>query len=133
MLREPVRFPEWWGEVYLDVTVLDRGDANGVGSRIAIHSRGWLPYRLQWEARIVRADFPRSWEVEATGDLTGRGVWTLFADGGHTIASYDWRVRADRPLFRVLAAGFAPLMASNHLWAMRKGETGLRRELAKRE
>ena len=132
VLRDPERFPDWWSEVYLDVRVLDQGDAEGVGARIAIYSKGWLPYRLNWEARVLRADFPRSWEIGATGDLTGRGVWTLTRDGDHTIADYDWRVTADRPLFRALAPLLAPLMASNHRWAMRKGEAGLSRELPRR-
>jgi uncharacterized protein YndB with AHSA1/START domain len=129
ILRDAERFPRWWGDVYLDVRVVDRGDARGVGARVDIHSKGWLPYHLHWTAVVTDADFPHTWGIAASGDLTGTGRWTLTPEPGGTCAQYDWRVVADRPLFRALAPLFAPVMASNHRWAMRKGEAGLIAEL----
>ena len=133
VLRDAESFPRWWGRVYLGVKVLSAGDAQGVGARVAIHSKGWLPYHLHWVAEVTEADFPRAWRVAATGDLTGSGRWTLTPEPGGTRVQYDWRVTADRPLFRALAPVFAPVMASNHRWAMRQGEAGIRRELARRK
>lgn len=132
ILSEPERFPDWWGEVYLGIRVLDRGDANGLGSRIAVHSRGWLPYHLNWEGTLVEDERPRRWVIEAAGDLTGRGVWSLSQDGPWAEIAYDWRVTADRPLFRRLAPVLFPLFAWNHRWAMARGEAGLRHELTRR-
>lgn len=132
ILMDPERFPDWWGEVYLGVTLLDRGDADGIGSRIAVHSKGWLPYHLHWEGRLVSSDAPRSWQIAATGDLSGTGVWTLRQDGPIAHIHYDWRVLADRPLFRLLAPVFGPVLAWNHHWAMARGEEGLKRELIRR-
>jgi hypothetical protein len=132
ILRDAERFTDWWGDVYLGIRVLDRGDANGVGGRVAIHSKGWLPYRLNWVGTLTEANFPHSWVIEAAGDLTGRGVWTLTQNGQQALVVYDWRVTADRPLFRVLAPVFGPILAWNHRWAMQKGEEGLRRELIRR-
>jgi len=132
ILMEPERFTDWWGEVYLGIEVLDRGGEGGTGSRIAIHSRGWLPYHLHWTATVGESRAPHGWTVEATGDLTGRGVWTLTQDGPVAQIDYDWRVLADRPLFRVLSVVMKPLLAWNHRWAMARGEEGLRRELARR-
>lgn len=131
-LQEPERFPDWWGDVYLGVRLLEKGDANGIGQRIAIHSRGRLPYHLNWVGTLVENDAPRRWVIEATGDLTGRGVWTLTQRGAAAEVRFDWRVTADRPLFRRLAPVLAPLMAWNHRWAMARGEAGLKRELARR-
>lgn len=132
ILSDPERFPDWWGQVYLGICVLDRGDAQGLGSRVAVHSKGWLPYHLNWEGTLAEDQRPHRWVIEATGDLTGRGIWTLRQDGQWAIIDYDWRVRADRPLFRALAPLVFPVFAWNHRWAMARGEEGLRRELIRR-
>jgi hypothetical protein len=46
--------------------------------------------------------------------------------------TYDWVVRAEKPLLRALSPLFRPLLAANHRWAMRKGEESLALELARR-
>jgi hypothetical protein len=133
ILSKPEEFPRWWGDVYLGVRTLRPGDANGVGQTVAVHSKGWLPYRLDWEGTLVENHMPASWTVEATGDLIGRGVWTLTQKGDFAEISYDWSVRSDRLLFRLLAPVFRWLMISNHRWAMARGEAGLQRELTRRQ
>ena len=47
---------------------------------------------------MVGADVPHRWQIEVTGDLTGRGEWRLSQRGEMAQVTYDWRVRADRPL-----------------------------------
>jgi hypothetical protein len=44
--------------------------------------------------------------------------------------SYDWRVRAGKPLIRRFSPIFKPLFRANHNWVMRRGEVALRRWLA---
>lgn len=46
--------------------------------------------------------------------------------------TYDWRIRADKPLLRYLSFAMRPIFAANHRWAMAKGEESLRLELAQR-
>ncbi len=132
ILSEPREFPRWWGRVYLDVQELSPGDADGVGARIAVHSKGWLPYHLHWQGTLVENRQPHGWTIAATGDLTGRGVWRLTQQGDWAEVLFDWRVLADRPLFRLLAPVLAPVFAWNHRWAMAEGEAGLARELVRR-
>lgn len=132
ILAEPERFPDWWGDVYLGVRILADGNADQIGRRVAVHSKGWLPYRLNWVGTLVENDRPHRSVIEATGDLTGRGVWTLVQKGPVAEITYDWRVLADRPLFRRLAPVLGPVFAWNHRWAMARGEAGLRRELIRR-
>jgi hypothetical protein len=132
VLTDAAGFPRWWPEVYLGVTVTDRGDAEGIGRAVAVHSKGFLPYHLHWTGRLVEADLPHRWRITAAGDLTGEGEWRLEPTPEGTRAVYDWRVTADRPLFRLLSPLFGWLLAANHRWAMARGEAGLRRELARR-
>ena len=80
-LSEPERFPDWWGDVYLSVKTIAEGNAQGIGQTVAVHSKGWLPYRLNWQGTLVENHMPQTWAIEATGDLVGRGVWTLVQMG----------------------------------------------------
>jgi hypothetical protein len=122
----------WWPSVYLDVEELSPGDESGVGKHARLHTRGWLPYTLDWELTVVESRHPRGFTIEAKGDLAGRGVWTLEPAGAWTRVTYDWRVRAEKPLLRALSPLFRPVLAANHRWAMRRGEESLALELARR-
>lgn len=132
VLGDVERLPNWWGDVYLGVAVIDPGGEDGIGRRIAFHSRGILPYTLRWQGEVVAADRPHSWTIAATGDLRGRGVWRLRQDDEIADVRYDWQVDVDKPLLRALAPVLWPVFAANHRWAMKKGEEGLRAELARR-
>jgi hypothetical protein len=131
LLTDAERFPDWWGEVYLGIEVLDLGDTDGIGRRIAVHSKGWLPYHIHWNGTLVASDRPHRWVIEASGDLNGRGEWRLTQNGPVADIVYDWRVTADRPLFRILSPILGPVFAWNHRWAMAKGLDGLKRELSR--
>jgi hypothetical protein len=132
VLNDPLAFPRWWPDVYLGTKIVAPGDAHGVGRKVAIHSKGWLPYHLNWVATLVESRAPQSWTIAADGDLEGQGVWTLTQDGPMAEAVYDWRVKAERPILRLLSPVLAPLFAWNHRWAMAKGEAGLREEVVRR-
>ena len=122
----------WWPAVYLKVDELSAGEENGVGKRARLHTKGWLPYTLDWELTVVESRHPRGFTIEAQGDLAGRGVWRLEPAGAWTRVTYDWVVRAEKPLLRALSPLLRPLLAANHRWAMRRGEESLALELARR-
>jgi hypothetical protein len=46
--------------------------------------------------------------------------------------TYDWRIRAEKPLLRRLTWLMRPAFAANHRWAMAKGEESLNLELRRR-
>lgn len=132
VLGDALAFPRWWPEVYLGTTIVDEGGEGGIGRQVAIHSKGWLPYHLNWIATLVESRGPHGWTIEARGDLEGRGVWRLTQDGPVAGIEYDWQVKAERPILKFLSPILAPLFAWNHRWAMAKGEAGLRREVVRR-
>jgi Polyketide cyclase / dehydrase and lipid transport len=132
VLSDPLELSRWWPSVYLDVAPIAAGDDRGVGRSVRIRSRGFLPYTLDWELRVIASDRPGGFSVESTGDLVGRGVWRFEPAGARTLATYDWRVRAEKPLLRVLSPVLRPLLAANHRWAMRRGEESLELELTRR-
>jgi hypothetical protein len=132
ILEEPAELPRWWPSVYLEVEEVERGDERGVGRRARLHTRGWLPYTLRWELTVTESRAPRGFSIEANGDLAGSGRWTLEESGAWTLATYDWNVRAEKPLLRALSPLLRPVLAANHRWAMRRGAESLALELLRR-
>src|SRR5438067_5938651 len=117
--------PRWWPSVYLEVKKLPDGV-------ISLYTKGWLPYTLRWQFRVTENRRPHGFTLDATGDLVGRGVWTLTQDGPYAEVVYDWRIRADKPLLRRFSFIVKPLFAANHNWAMARGEESLKLELLRR-
>jgi hypothetical protein len=121
----------WWPSVYLGVQVLEPGDEHGLGKVVSLYTKGWLPYTLHWSFRVtdVRQD---GFTLEAWGDFDGRGIWTFEQDGPWVNVTYDWKIRAEKPLLRNFSFLIKPIFEANHRWAMAKGEESLRLEIVRR-
>lgn len=131
ILSKPVELMRWWPEVYLRVEELEPGDADGVGKVVKLHTKGKLPYTLDWSFRTTNASKPTGFGLEAWGDFVGTGQWTFEQEGKDVVITYDWKIRADKPLLKVFSFALKPVFSKNHLWAMARGEEGLHRELAR--
>lgn len=130
--REPIweaifdqkAWPRWWRGVE-DVVELEPGDEDGVGSHSRLTWRSKLPYTLAFEARTRRVERPRLIEVEADGELIGRGRWRLFEQDGVTVVLYEWNVTTGKRWMNSLAPALRPVFEWNHNWVMRNGGTGI--------
>lgn len=122
----------WWPSVYLEVRNLRPGDEHGVGSVVDLYTKGWLPYTLRWQFEVTESRYPYGFTLDARGDFVGRGIWTFMQNGPEVIMTYDWSIRADKPLLRYASFLLKPIFAANHRWAMARGEESLRLELARR-
>jgi len=118
--------------VYLGVEELRPPDAAGLGRRVRLHTKGWLPYTLTWEFELVESRYPYGYTLVASGDFDGRGVWTFEQDHEFVDVTYDWRLSAEKPLLRSLSFLLKPVFEANHSWAMAQGEQSLTLELARR-
>jgi hypothetical protein len=132
VLADPTDLPRWWPSVYLAAEQMDPPRADGAGRRVALLTRGWLPYQLGWVLRVAEVRKPDAIEVEAEGDLEGHGTWTLEPDGAWVDVRFEWEVNANKPLLRAFAPFFAPAFTANHRWAMARGGESLAIELARR-
>jgi len=132
LLSDAPDLPRWWPSVYLDVEGTAPGDEDGIGREVSLYTTGWLPYTLRWQFRVTESDYPHGFAIEAWGDFVGRGEWTLEQDGDNVEVTYEWRVRAEKPLLSYLSFLLRPVFAANHRWAMARGEESLRLELARR-
>ena len=132
VLGDPLALPRWWPSVYLSVSEIRPPDARGLGRRVSLLTKGWLPYTIAWEFEVVESRYPFGFVIAASGDFDGRGEWTFAQDGPYVDIVYDWRLRAEKPLLRDLSFPLRPIFEANHRWAMSQGETSLKLELQRR-
>ncbi|HTT02305.1 MAG TPA: SRPBCC family protein [Steroidobacteraceae bacterium] len=117
-------WPNWWKYVRR-VELLDSGDAIGVG---AVRRYTWssrLPYRLTFDMRTTLVERPRRLGGEASGELSGRGMWTLDHIDSVTSVRYEWQVDVTRAWMAWLSPLLAPAFRWNHAQVMRAGARGL--------
>lgn len=131
ILSDAADLVRWWPSVYLEVKVLEPGDERGLGKVVSLYTKGWLPYTLRWSFRVteIRDD---GFTLVASGDFEGRGIWTFEQDGAWVNITYDWKIKAEKPLLRYFSFVMKPLFSANHRWAMAKGEESLKLEIARR-
>ena len=139
VLGDAAGLARWWPSVYLRVRVLEEGDERGVGKVVDLWTKGFLPYTLRWRFTVTASDAAHGFRLEATGDFVGRGIWTLTpaddaegGDGPLTLVTYDWLVVAEKGILKRLSMVMKPIFSANHHWAMARGATSLRLELARR-
>ena len=132
ILEDVDQLSTWWASVYLDVKVTEPGNKDGVGKRVDLLTKGKLPYKLRWSFTVTESNSPDGFTIKAEGDFVGIGTWILKQDGPVADVTYDWRIRADKPLLSSLSWLLKPVFRGNHEWAMAQGETCLRQELLDR-
>jgi uncharacterized protein YndB with AHSA1/START domain len=124
------RWPQWWKGVER-VTEVQPGDELGVGGIRRYTWRSRLPYQLEFDMRVTRAEPPYFLEGIAEGELAGEGRWRLF-EGRGTAVTYEWVVRTTSAWMNVIAPLARPAFAWNHDVVMRQGGQGLARLLGAR-
>jgi uncharacterized protein YndB with AHSA1/START domain len=132
ILSAPLEYPRWWPSVYLMVREIASGDRGGSGRSVGLLTRGWLPYKLRWQATTTsEVRPPDRIVIQASGDFDGRGIWSIVQDGAYADVTFDWKLTATKPLLRVLSPLFRPAFEANHRWAMEQGQKSLELELAR--
>jgi hypothetical protein len=132
ILTEPKDLPRWWPSVYLDVLEIQSGEPDDVHKVVRLETKGWLPYKLNWHFTVTDSNPPHDFGLKAWGDFEGTGHWYLAQDGDFVDVTYDWRVKAEKPLLKLGSPIFKPIFAMNHRWAMARGEESLKLELERR-
>ena len=132
ILEDALSLSIWWPSVYFDVQEIEPGGEGGVGKLISLRAGGWLPYTLRINFRTTESRYPNGFSMEATGDLEGKGVWTFEQEGPFVNVTYDWTIRANKPIIDKLSFLLKPIFRSNHNWTMKRGEESLELELLRR-
>jgi hypothetical protein len=132
IIEDVLSLPAWWPSVYFEVKELEPGAEHGLGKLTSLRAGGWLPYTLRINFRTTESHYPDGFSMDATGDLEGKGVWAFSQDGAFVDVTYDWTVRANKPIIDKLSFLLKPVFRSNHNWTMKRGEESLKLELQRR-
>jgi hypothetical protein len=125
ILKDGEHYDRWWRPAYVRTTVVGT-------KKVRASVRAKLPYTLDFTTELVREDPPREFEIRATGELAGRGLWKLEEKDGFVAVTFYWDVRAEKFWVKILSPILKPLFKWNHDWVMRTGEAGLQGEIARR-
>lgn len=125
---EPLRYPEWWSDVFLAAE--GDGGPPRAGNRVAVTARGFLPYRLRFTLETTEVERPTRLRSNLHGDFEGTGEWRLRRQGDMTIAELDWRPIVNKAGVRQLTPVLRPLFRANHNWTMRCGRRRIAERLA---
>lgn len=131
ILCHPDLWPEWW-ESLEQIIELKKGDVRGIGALHRYTWKGALPYRLTFDIHVLTIQPLCLLEGEASGEVEGRGVWSLTERGRETIVRYDWDIRTNARWMNMLAPLAGPIFRWNHDRVMRDGAKGLARRLGRR-
>jgi uncharacterized protein YndB with AHSA1/START domain len=131
VITDVERYPVWWPGVRKAV-VQGPDKTLRLGQTAELAVRGSLPYTLHFRTEVVEFTAPHRLVVRSTGELIGRGEWTLTPAGVGTDVAYLWEVALDKPPFSFLARlpGVRRLLESNHDRVMAEGGANLRALLA---
>lgn len=129
IISKPEDFIHWWSDVYLEVEEIKRGNEAGAGRILRVLTKGKLPYTLNWRAEVLEAEKPRRILLRAEGDLEGTGEWQFVQNSKFVEITYNWTVITNRRWMNLLSPVLKKLFESNHRWAMKKGEQGLKQKL----
>jgi len=132
IIKDSSSLAQWWPSVYLEVTTLSPGMANGVGKQVALWTKGYLPYTLRWNFEVVQLIPCKKIVIEATGDLKGCGVWTFQSTGQGCTILYDWNTSFDKAYLSWFSFILRPVFGFNHRWAMDRGIDSLQLEVLRR-
>jgi uncharacterized protein YndB with AHSA1/START domain len=125
------RWPTWWRSVRR-VDEIANGDENGVGNVRRYTWKSRLPYTLKFDVRATRVERPVALEGTSSGELAGRGTWSLSTDRSVTTIRNTWEVETTQGWMNLLAPLARPIFAWNHAYSMREGGEGLARLLGAR-
>jgi hypothetical protein len=131
IIGDAAALTRWWPSVYLDVQILEPGDAEGLGRVISLYTKGWLPYTLRWTFRVSEIG-QNGFRLDASGDFVGYGIWTFTTEGEIVRVDYEWKIEAEKPILKKLTFLLRPLFEMNHRWAMERGHESLIIELMRR-
>jgi hypothetical protein len=132
IIEDALSLPIWWPSVYFQVKELEPGGEHGIGKLISLRAGGWLPYTLRINFRTTESRYPNGFSMDASGDLEGTGIWTFEPEGRFVNITYDWTIRANKPIIDKLSFLLKPIFRSNHNWTMKRGEESLKLELLRR-
>lgn len=125
LLVDVEQWPGWWRHAR-QVRRVQRGAATPIGDVTDVQWRVALGCPVRLRMHTVAVEPLRLIEGQATGDLSGVGLWTLDPAGeGAVDVGFRWEAWLERRWLAALPFAVAPLFAWNHFVVMRGAARGM--------
>ncbi|HOP62545.1 MAG TPA: hypothetical protein PK906_04185 [Spirochaetota bacterium] len=104
-----------------------------IGTLIHCRVRGIIPYTFNFQTEIIKINQCRELEVKSSGDLNGKGRWTINRDENRTVSTFSWDVTTENFFLKTIETlPFGrKLLSFSHNFIMNSGYRSLVRLLAK--
>lgn len=121
-------YPSWWPGIET-VDVLQGPELPITVGTKAMYVVASPFYRLRYQTEVKEFETGKYILADSHGDLKGTGKWTFHEMPTETVAVFDWQVRVEPAVLRVLShvAPVRSVMHYFHNQLMDAGEKGLQR------
>ncbi|MBC8134000.1 MAG: SRPBCC family protein [Deltaproteobacteria bacterium] len=121
-------YPKWGYPGYQ----FGRRDAEpGVGCTGKLVVQGGLPYKVNFDCKIIRLVPLREIAIAVEGDVSGVKIWTIRPMAGdNTELISDWRCNTNWVVFRTLTPVLKPMFRWNHGQCLNTAIAGLSKYLS---
>ncbi len=111
-------YDKWCSRVLMSCEVVSRGDPDGLGLKIRVHTKGWLPHSFLFDAEVVDLIAHKSMTVRVTGDFEGISYLDVAkVEGGDCHVTLRWITRVEHPIVKRFVPLSRFILARNHTWA----------------
>lgn len=133
IVLDPERLDQWCSNVFLKGDVIERGRPDGLGMKMHLHAKGWLPFSFDFFAEITELVRHKSMIITLTGDFEGVGESSTEPIGdGFCNSEMRWKVDVNQPHIKPLIKFLKPIGRLNHDWAVRRVCMQLQKEIDRR-
>lgn len=133
IVLDPELLHRWGGKVFMRGEVLEQGQPDGLGMRIRLHSKGWLPHSFLMVAEIIDLEAHKWMTIKVDGDFDGIGDLSVTPiDQEHCTAVLRWRTDINHPQLRYMVRFLRPVLNLNHRWAVNSVSKVIQKEIDRR-
>jgi hypothetical protein len=127
-IYESELWPQWWKGV-VSVTEIEKGDERGIGSVRIYKMRSPMLYTLSFNMLVTERIDYKLLRGEASGELSGEGVWRFHEENDKTVVECRWNVHTTIWWMNIFSSLLRPAFEYNHAAVMRSGAISLGKKL----
>jgi hypothetical protein len=123
-----LEWPQWWKGV-LSVIEIEKNDEAGINGVRNYTWKSALPYKLNFNIKLIEKNPLQSLKGIAFGELEGSGEWLFNQKDSIVCVQYNWNVIITKKWMNTFSFLLKPLFRINHNIVMRWGGQCLAKKL----
>ena len=123
-----LEWPQWWKGV-ISVIEIEKNDEAGINGVRSYTWKSALPYKLNFNMKLIEKKPLRSLKGIAFGELVGNGKWLFKQKDSIVYVQYNWNVITTKKWMNIFSFLLKPLFRINHNIVMHWGGKCLAKKL----